>query len=76
MPVKRFQVRDEDGQLCTAKCWVTEAVGGYQIGIEILAKHQRFDGFSDACHENISWYDVRTQLLHMGYKIVEDIFEY
>jgi|GEM_PF-1061809 hypothetical protein len=76
MSVKRFQVRDDEGKLCSSKCWVSQTVGGYRIGIEILSKRERFEGFSDASHEQIAWYDVKTQIQAMGYRIVEDFHEY
>ena len=76
MSLKRFQVKDEEGKLCSSKCWVKDSVGGYQIGIEILSKGVRFEGFSDASCEQIAWYDVRSQLSELGYKIIEDIHEY
>ena len=76
MAVKRFQVKDEEGKLCSSKCWVMDTVGGYKIGIEIISKGIRFEGFSDASCEQIAWYDVKTQLLNFGYKIMEDIHEY
>jgi len=76
MSVKRFQVRDEEGKLCSTRCWVSDTVGGYKIGIEVLSKGIRFEGFSDASHEQIAWYDVKQQLHKLGYKIMEDIHEY
>ena len=45
MSLKRFQVKDEEGKLCSSKCWVKDTVGGYQIGIEILSKGVRYEGF-------------------------------
>ena len=77
MSLKRFQVKDEEGKLCSSKCWVKkDTVGGYQIGIEILSKGVRYEGFSDASCEQIAWYDVRSQLTELGYKIIEDVHEY
>lgn len=76
MMLKRFQVKDDEGKLCTSKCWVKDSVGGYSIGIEILSKGIRYEGFSDASCEQIAWYDVRSQLDHLGYKIVDDVIEY
>ena len=74
--LKRFQVKDDEGKWCTSKCWVKDSVGGYSIGIEILSKGIRYEGFSDASCEQIAWYDVRSQLDHLGYKIVDDVIEY
>lgn len=74
--LKRFQVKDDEGRVCTSKCWIKDSVDGYSIGIEILSKGVRYEGFSDASCEQIAWYDVRNQLDHLGFKIVDDIHEY
>jgi hypothetical protein len=76
MSARRIQIRDEEGKICTTKCWVVQDVGGYKVGFEVYAKKERFEAFSDANCEQIAWYDVRTELERRGYKIVEDIHEY
>ncbi len=76
MAVKRFQVRDEEGKVCTVKCWVIEAVGGYNVGFEVFAKGDKFQAFSDANCEQIAWYDVRSEIHQRGYKMLEDLHEY
>ncbi|PCJ17207.1 MAG: hypothetical protein COB02_14265 [Candidatus Cloacimonadota bacterium] len=76
MAVKRMQVRDEEGKVCTAKTWVLKTVGGFKIGFEVLSKGERYEAISDANCEQIAWYDVKTLINHNAYKIVEDIIEY
>ena len=76
MSLKRFQVKDEEGKLCSSKCWVLENVGGYKIGFEVFSNAHKYEGFSDANCEQIAWYDVKSRLEKHGYKIIEDIFEY
>jgi len=76
MAVRRLQVKDEEGKVCTVKCWVIEAVGGFNVGFEVFSKGERFQAFSDANCEQIAWYDVKSQILDRGYKVVEELHEY